>query len=186
MKTKPFPVLETENLELREILVSDQDDLFAMRSIPSMHTYTDTLPDESIAQTEAYIERMRAGVEENRWMIWVIETKQEKKAIGTVGIWNIDLQRNTAELSYGIASAFQGKGFMREALEKVLDYGFQSLHFDALEAFTEEGNVPSRKLLEWFRFCAIEHVDDRSQDGTHVFHMVRYRLERNDLPQKNK
>lgn len=177
MKTRPFPTLETENLMLREILASDKEALFAMRSEPRMHTYTDTIPDESPAQTKAYIEKMRAGVEENRWIIWAMEDKQEKKAIGIVGIWNFDFQRNSAELSYGIAPAFQGRGLMKEALVPVLDYGLRTMLLSALEAYTEQGNSPSRRLLEALGFIETEQVDDVSADGMRIYHMIVYRLE---------
>ncbi len=185
MKMKSFPILETENLILRAMMRSDQEDLFAMRSDPRMHAYTDTAPDQTLTQTEAYIEKMRVGVEEDRWIIWAMETKLEKKVIGSVGIWNIDLQRNTAELSYGIAPAFQGKGLMKEALKPVLDYGFCTMSLSALEAYTEQDNIPSRRLLEALGFIEAERVDDVGEDGKRIYHMIGYRLEQNGCPSES-
>ena len=185
MKMKSFPTLETENLILRAMMRSDQEDLFAMCSDTRMHTYTDSAPDQTLAQTEAYIEKMRAGVEEDRWIIWAMEAKLEKKVIGSVGIWNIDLQRNTAELSYGIAPAFQGKGLMKEALKPVLDYGFCTMSLSALEAYTEQDNIPSRRLLEALGFIEAERVDDVGEVGKRIYHMIGYRLEQNGCPSES-
>lgn len=178
MLFSPFPTLETERLMLREIMLSDQDDLFAMRADPRMHVYTDTTPDQHVEQTSAYIEHMRKGVAENRWIIWAIAHKGTNRVIGSVGIWNIDEAKNTAELSYGIAPDYQGKGYMAEAMASALDFAFQTMQLAALEAYTEADNAPSRKLLEGFHFAEVDRVDDPSADGKRVYHMIVYRLER--------
>ncbi len=174
----PFPTLETERLMLREMTLSDQDDLFAMRADPRMHAYTDTTPDERVEQTSAYIEHMRKGVAENRWILWAISHKETNRVIGSVGIWNIDEAKHTAELSYGITPDYQSKGYMAEALTRALTFAFQTMRLAALEAYTEADNVPSRKLLERLHFAEVDRVDDTSADGKRVYHMIVYRLER--------
>ncbi len=173
----PFPALETERLMLREMTLSDQADLFAIRADPRMHVFTDTKPDGRVEQTSAYIEHMRKGVAENRWIIWAIAHKKTNRVIGSVGIWNIDEAKNTAELSYGIAPDYQGKGYMAEALACALAFAFQTMRLAALEAYTETDNVSSRKLLEGFHFTEVDRVDDPSDDGKRVYHMIVYRLE---------
>jgi ribosomal-protein-alanine N-acetyltransferase len=178
MLFNPFPALETERLMLREMTLSDKDDLFTMRADPLMHVYTDTKPDESVEQTSVFIGKMLKGVAENRWIMWAIEHKGTNRVIGLVGIWNIDETKKTAELSYGIAPAYQGKGYMAEALTCALTFGFQSMQLAALEAYTGTDNTPSRKLLEGLRFQQVDQVDDLSEDGKRVYHMVVYRLER--------
>ena len=174
----PFPTLETERLTLREMTLFDRDDLFVMRADPRMHVFTDTIPDERFEQTSAYIENMRKGVAENRWIIWAIAHKGTSRVIGTVGIWNINEASNTAELSYGIAPDYQGKGYMAEALACALVFAFQAMRLATLEAYTEVDNTPSRKLLEGFHFAEVDRVDDTSADGKRVYHMIVYRLER--------
>ena len=174
----PFPALETERLMLREMTFSDQEDLFAMRADPRMHVYTDTTPDERMEQTGAYIEHMRKGVAENHWIIWAIAQKETNRVIGSVGIWNIDEAKHTAELSYGIAPDYQGKGYIAEALACALAFAFQTMRLAALEAYTEADNTPSLKLLEGLHFAEVDRVDDTSADGNRVYHMIVYRLER--------
>jgi len=177
MSFDPFPTLETERLMLREMMLSDQDDLFKMRADPRMHVYTDTTPDERVEQTNVYIEHMRKGVAENRWIIWAIAQKETNRVIGSVGIWNIDETKHSAELSYGIAPDYQGKGYMAESLACALDFAFQTMRLAALEAYTEADNTPSRKLLEGLHFAEVDRVDDTSADGKRVYHMIDYRLE---------
>jgi len=178
MKFDPFPVLETERLILRKMSPDDRDDFFTMRSDKRMHEYTDTTPDHDISQTDEYLAKMLRGVDENHWIIWAIQHRDSARVIGSVGIWGFDETQNTAELSYGIAPEFQGKGYMGEALVWVCEYAFGTLNLASLEAYTEQENTPSRKLLQHLCFIEAGRVDDRSEDGTRVYHMIRYRLDR--------
>lgn len=181
MKLDPFPVLETERLILRKMSPDDRDDFFAMRSDKRMHAYTDTTPDHDISKTDEYLAKMLRGVDENRWIIWAIQDRASARVIGSVGIWNFDETQTTAELSYGIAPEFQGRGYMREALTQVIKYAFAALKLAALEAYTEAENAPSRRLLERSGFVEAGQVDDPSADGTRVYRMIAYRMERQTI-----
>jgi ribosomal-protein-alanine N-acetyltransferase len=178
MNFSPFPTLETERLILRKMTAQDADDLFLLRANPLTHLYTDSAPDASIAETHAYIEKMRLGVAENRWIIWALEHKADQRVIGTLGIWNIDKGESRAELSYALSPAYQGNGYMREGLTAAIAYGFSQMQLSALEAYTEGENLPSRKLLETLGFREHERVDDIASGGARIYHMIVYRRER--------
>jgi len=172
----PFPVIETKHLILRRMELTDTDDVFEMRSNSGMHKYTDTKPDETRQETRAYIEKMRKGVDENQWIIWAIEHQQSKKVIGSINIWNIDIEKGTAELGYGIIPLYQGKGLMKEALLEVVKYGFEVMNLTALDAYTEENNINSVNLLENCQFKKIHRVDDEGTHNKKIYHMIVYRL----------
>jgi len=172
----PFPVLETERLILRKMSPDDRDDFFVMRSDERMHTYTDTTPDRDASQTEEYLTRVIQGVDENHWLIWAIEQRVTRRVIGSIGIWNFNEDQTSAELRYGIATEFQGKGYMSEALVRVTEYAFATLQLAVLEAYTEAENTPSRRLLERIGFVVSGQVDDPSADDASVYHMIVYRL----------
>jgi len=131
------PVLETENLILRNLSLADSPELFTMRKDPRMHAYTDTKPDQTIEETEAYIEKMLKGVEERQWLIWVIVHQKLNRLIGSISLWNLDALQGTAELGYAITPDHQGRGFMKEALLRVAEYAFRTLRLLALEAYSE-------------------------------------------------
>jgi len=181
MKFDPFPVLETERLILRKMSPDDRDDFFAMRSDERMHEYTDTTPDHDISETDEYLAKMLQGVDENRWIIWAIQHRDSARVIGSVGIWNFNETQTTAELSYGIATEFQGRGYMGEALGRVIEYAFATLKLTALEAYTEAENTPSRRLLNRIGFVEAGQVDDPSADGSCVYHMIVYHLQRQTI-----
>lgn len=173
---KPFPLLESEHLILRKMTLADKQPLFQIRSDSRMHTHTDTKPDATLRDTEAYIERMLKGIEDSRWIIWAIEHKPSQAVIGTISIWNIDVPKMTAELAYGIVPEFQGQGLMKEALKQVISFGFQTLRLNTLEAYTEQSNLPSRKLLETCGFQETGQIDEKGSQVDRTFQMVIYQL----------
>ena len=172
-----FPELITENLILRRLKPSDRNDLFAIRSNPSMHRYTDTVPDGEISQTDAYIDKMLDGVDTGKWIIWAIEHKPTRKVIGSVSIWNIDEVQMTGELGYGIIPDYQSKGLMKESLMRVIDYGFHSMRLHALLAYTEESNLQSIKLLQRCGFQYTDRIDEPGSRNDKIYRMDVYRLE---------
>lgn len=177
----PFPEIETEQLLLRRMELKDIQDIFQMRNDSRMNEYTDTKKDESTEETRAYINKMNKGIEENKWVIWAIEHKQLGKVIGSISIWNIDLEQSSGELGYGIIPDYQGKGLMREALLSVVDYGFNIMRLRSIEAFTEENNFKSTKLLECCKFVPVNRVDDKGHYRDRIYHMIVYRLENINL-----
>ncbi|GAB3907742.1 hypothetical protein GCM10028803_42040 [Larkinella knui] len=59
---------------------------------------------------------------------------------------------------------FQGRGIMKEALEKVIDYAFNTLNVAAIEAFVHRENQSSIKLLEKFSFRHSNEPDPTDPD----------------------
>lgn len=172
-----FPIIETKNLILRSMNYNDIDDLFEMRKDQRMVEHTDTKLDQTKQETKAYIDKMNEGVDHNKWVIWAIQHKNSKKVIGSICIWNISEAEDSGELGYGIIPDYQGKGLMSESLLGVVNYGFKIMEFKTLDAYTEENNFRSIKLLDSCNFTEISRVDDQGYFNKRVYHMVVYRLE---------
>lgn len=176
-----FPNIETNNLLLRRMNYDDIDDLLAMRRDPRMNAYTDAKLEETTEETRAYIDKMNKGIDENKWIIWAIEHKSSKNVIGSISIWNIELQKKSGELGYGIIPEYQGSGLMKEALLRVVAYGFDVMKLQALEAYTEQSNLNSIKLLEKCNFIETDRVDEEGYFSNRIYHMVVYRLEKSHI-----
>ena len=54
---------------------------------------------------------------------------------------------------------FQGQGIMREAVEKVIDYAFNTIKVKKIEAFLHGDNQRSIKLLEKLSFSKSAEPD---------------------------
>lgn len=157
---------------------NDAGDLFKMRNDPRMSEYTDTKPDENLEETIAYIDKMNKGIDDNKWIIWAIEHKESNKVIGSISIWNINKIEKNGELGYGIIPEFQGQGFMKESLLRVIEYGFDTMNLLELLAYTEENNQKSVKLLEGCNFVEINRIQEEGYFSNKVYNMIVYSLER--------
>lgn len=71
----------------------------------------------------------------------------EKDGIHIGGIGLHKKFEHSAEVGYWIGEEFWGKGFATEALNKILDKGFNDLNFSRIHAHVFEGNIASEKLL---------------------------------------
>ena len=173
---EPFPTLETESLLLRKIEIEDFNEVFALRSHPEMHQYTDTIPDTFVDQSISYINRVDKGVKENLFVLWGIELKSTQKIIGTICIWSLDEVRNSGELGYGIHPDYQKQGYMREAIMSVVNFGFSVMKLSVIEAFTEINNLNSVNLLKRLNFKYDKIIIDVGQNKKQDFHMVVYHI----------
>ncbi len=152
MQSTPFPVLNTERLVLRSLEADDDEAIFRLRAEESVNTYLEDFRHSSIEQTREFIGKIRAGAPESQWVYWAISPKGANDLIGTICLWNFSSDGATAEVGYMLHPDFQGKGFMREALEKVIEYGFRVVNLKKIEAYTHRDNQASTRLLEKFHF----------------------------------
>lgn len=144
----PFPILNTARLTLREIEISDAQEIFAHRSDEIVNTYVDNFRHATIEDTFAFIERMHKETAEGRTIMWVLNEKGKNRFLGTVCFWNISKEDSRAETGYTLLSEHHGKGYMQEALSKILEYGFSVMKLKTVDAYTHEKNEASIKLLK--------------------------------------
>lgn len=143
----PFPVLTTPRLNLRRVTVADAADIFEMRSDSQVMQYIPRPLAQSIEDVESLIRMIDEFVEKNERINWAIEWKETGKVIGMVGYVNLKPEHNRAEVGYSLTRAWHRKGIMREALQEVLRYGFETMQLHSVEAITDAENVASGRLL---------------------------------------
>ncbi len=83
--------------------------------------------------------------------------KGSDELIGTIGFWRLEKEHFRAEIGYMLHPAHQRKGITKEAIRKVLDYGFTTLNLHSVEANTNVENTASQKLVESLGFVQEAH-----------------------------
>ncbi|MCY3412782.1 MAG: GNAT family N-acetyltransferase [Candidatus Heimdallarchaeota archaeon] len=159
MRFSPFPNLETSRLVLRKLEKKDATAIFEYQRDKSNFPHVDMEVYTTITQAYDYILNMNDGIESNSWIIWAICNKSDD-IMGTISIWNFDKKKNKAELGYGLFPSYRGKGYMSEVLEQVTKFGFDQLALTSIEAYTNENNKASRKLLENQDFVKIGSIEE--------------------------
>lgn len=162
MKTKfdEFPQIETARLYLRKLNEDDAQALFDYQSNKENFVHVDMPVYKEVSEAASYIQRMNKGVEQGRWMIWGIVEKSSKNIIGTVSVWNYNETEKKAELGYGTFPKNRRKGYMKEALQAVLEFAFNIIDLDWIEAYTSHYNQASIDFLSGIGFDFVQTIED--------------------------
>jgi ribosomal-protein-alanine N-acetyltransferase len=147
MTFTPFPVLETERLLLRQLRSDDAADVFIMRSDPDVMRYIPRPLAATIDDAAALIQIVNDFIEKGEKINWAITAKSTGKVVGMIGYVNTKPEHFRAEVGYSLSKAFHRQGIMREALTRVLRYGFEQMNLHSVEAITDAENIASRELL---------------------------------------
>ena len=156
----PFPVLKTERLTLRQLISSDDKEIFALRSDDNVNKYLDRKPSKSIDDAKNFIQTINENIQRNDSIYWVITLNGTDKLIGTICLFDFTNDDLKAEIGYELLANFQGKGIMQEATSKVIDFGIQHIGLNSIEAYTHSENHSSTKLLEKLNFKRHSAGDD--------------------------
>lgn len=143
----PFPVLETKRLILRQLDSKDDQEIFRLRSDSEINKYLDRQVSDTIAHARNFINQVNEGVNENAALYWGINLNDGTVLIGTICLYNFSDENDSCEIGYELLTDFQGKGIMKEAVEKVISYAFDIINVQTIEAFTHKNNLQSVKLL---------------------------------------
>jgi ribosomal-protein-alanine N-acetyltransferase len=148
-----FPAIETERLLLREIVRADVPALFTIHGDPECMKWfgVDPLPDEASAQK--LVEMFASWrTMPNPGTRWGIQMREPHTLLGTCGLfaWNRGWRKCT--IGYELNPKVRGKGYMQEALRACIDWGFENMQLNRIEAQVHPDNEASIKSVERLGF----------------------------------
>ena len=149
---KSFPKLETERLFLREILLKDSTDLYEIRSNEEVMRFMDTYKMTSIGDAEKLIHSVKESFINKSGINWAMVEKTSNRFVGYCGFWRIIPEHCRTEIGYALSPQYWGKGYMLEALNTIIHYGFTQIKFHSIEANVNPDNKNSIHLLERIGF----------------------------------
>jgi RimJ/RimL family protein N-acetyltransferase len=90
----------------------------------------------------------KAKVAQHEWFTyWLIVIKEESVGAGMLGFKGFPNEKGSTEIGYGLDPAYQGKGYMGEAVQALIDWAFTHPFCKVITA-TEVENPASKRLLE--------------------------------------
>ncbi|MEJ7681838.1 MAG: GNAT family N-acetyltransferase [Segetibacter sp.] len=159
-----FPTLTTERLKLRQLLESDVEEIFSLRSDTKINKYLDRQPSITLDDSLNFIRKTNENIKNSPLKYWAIELKDSKNLIGTICLFDFSDELKKCEIGYELLSNFQGKGIMNEATRAIIEYAFKTLGLKIIDACTHKDNHNSTKLLQKFNFEKTEIIDEANQD----------------------
>lgn len=144
-----FPTLSTTRLILKEMTDADAAVLFEMRTNPELMKYIDRPKPNGIEDIHGLIEKMRQMKLKGEGISWGIYRKENPALnIGNIGFFRIVPEHYRAEIGYMLQTEEHQKGIMFEAMQAVIQFGFDHMKLHSIEANINPENIASRKLLE--------------------------------------
>ncbi len=148
----PFPILATERLTLRQLVINDEQEIFTLRSDSEINKYLDRQVSNTINDARNFINKVNENINKNDSLYWAIILGDRNILVWTICLFNFSDENDKCEIGYELLTNFQGRGIMKEAAEKVIDYAFNTIKVQKIEAFLHRDNQRSIKLLEKFSF----------------------------------
>jgi ribosomal-protein-alanine N-acetyltransferase len=148
----PFPILTTERLTLRQLVINDEQEIFTLRSDSEINKYLDRQVSNTIEDAKNFINRVNENINKNDSLYWAITLSDKDILIGTICLFGFSDENDKCEIGYELLTNFQGQGIMKEAVEKVIDYAFNTIKVQKIEALLHRDNQSSIKLLDKFSF----------------------------------
>ena len=79
---------------------------------------------------------------------WGITLKENDKLIGVISVFFISYVSKRVEISYILNPNYQGKGYMKEALNGLVNFIFDELNFNRIQARCTAENEASLKVMK--------------------------------------
>ena len=173
----PFPILETERLILRRVLPSDVKEMFELRSNPETMKYIPRPLVTNYDEALAHIKMMEDKIETNEGINWAITLKGDDKMLGVIGHYRIKPEHYRAEVGYMILPEYHGKGITTEAVQCVVDYGFNTMPLHSIEGVIDPENEASQRVLQKCGFVKEAHFKENEfYDGKFIDAVVYSKL----------
>ena len=153
-----IPTLETGRLIMRKILTSDCADMYDYSSRSETSRYLLWSPHESPRYTKKYLSFIQSAYRNETFYDFALVDKETGKMIGTCGFTSFDLQNNSAEIGYVLHPDFWGKGFAKEAVMRLMTFGFAELRLHRMTAKIMTQNAASKRVAEK---CGMRHEAHR-------------------------
>lgn len=158
--------IETPRLILRPLELSDAEAMFAMDSNPTVHQYLWQNPSKDISETIQIIEFVQKQYEENGIGRFATILKETGEFVGWTGIKFINDHvengnTNFYDYGYRLNEKFWNKGIATEASRAWLDFGFNQMNIQEMNAYTHAENGASNHVLNKVGFNFIEDYPDK-------------------------
>lgn len=138
--------IETTRLMLRPPLIEDAGQIFSNYAQNSEVTkYLIWRPHKDVAETKAFVERCIRGWKEGSYYPWVVMLKKDNELIGMIELRIVD---NEADLGYVLAHNSWGQGYATEMAKAVVSWALQQPDIRRVWATCDCENIASASVLE--------------------------------------
>lgn len=149
---KPFPLLKTPRLRLRQACLADVLPLLSVMQDARVLRYFGMEAFRTDLEALDEISCFNRIFTKEEGIRWVITMGDVDRYCGDIGFHKYHKFHARAELGYRLHPQYWGQGITTEAAVAVLNYGFSELSMNRVEALVDPRNAASLRVLEKLRF----------------------------------
>ena len=147
-----FPVLKGTHIYLRQIEKSDLNDILEI-------SFYDAIQAENVEVAAEMQSKIDEDYQHGNTIHWGIIENNSNKIAGTCGYYR-GFENHEGELGCVLLPKFQGKGYMSQAMQLAIEFGFQEMKLNRIWAATRMDNAAAIKLLERLGFIKVRELPD--------------------------
>jgi ribosomal-protein-alanine N-acetyltransferase len=147
-----FPILNSDRLSFIEIKQEHLTDLFKLFGDSNVTKYYNLKTFETEQDGQKFIDWYQKRFIEKLAIRWGIALKGNNNIIGTIGFNNFT-NNHRANIGYDLQTEYWNKGYVTEALKTIIDFGFNQLKINRIEAEVMIGNLASERILDKLGFA---------------------------------
>ena len=141
--------IETPRLILRKARIEDAEPMFRNWAGDShVTTYLTWPAHQDVGVSQAVTDCWVRDGEKDTAYHWMIVLKELGEPIGSIGVTALDEGVEKAEIGYCIGRRWWGQGIMTEALKAVMDYLFDEIGMNRVEACHDPRNPASGAVMK--------------------------------------
>jgi ribosomal-protein-alanine N-acetyltransferase len=155
MKLPPYdiyPSISDEKIALRQILVSDIQDVIEI-------SFYDSIPAKTIEEATEMQQKIDKDYETGNSIHWCVVDKATNNIVGTCGYYR-GLDKGIGELGCVLLPQYRGQGFMSHAMQLAINFGLNTIGLKRVKAITTKQNDKAVKLLDRLNFIKIADLQD--------------------------
>ncbi len=151
---REFPEIRTKRLILRQPTMKDVRWYYEYFSRPEIvWGGGEPGPRDMKAARRQFSEYLVDIYRKRRGFRWIITLKGEGRPIGTLGYYKWSPAAGyQAEMGYDLAKEYWGRGIMSEAMNAVIDFGFEKMGLNRIEVFIMPRNKRSIRMIKHLGF----------------------------------
>jgi ribosomal-protein-alanine N-acetyltransferase len=143
----------------------------------SVNQFLDRSKPDNISKAVEFIKLVNKGVDDGRSLYWAICLKDNPQLAGTICLWNFSADKKVAEIGFELSPAYQGMGIMQEAVSCVLEYAFDTISLQVIDAFVHKENIKSIRLLEKNNFVFQPEKTDENDPTLKAYSLINNRTD---------
>lgn len=144
----PKNILETDRIILRNWKKSDLQDLFLYAKDKRIGLNAGWKPHENLSDSRDYLNFVKS-----KKYTYAVIPKSIGRPVGSISLMigkesNFEIPNNEAEIGFWIGHPFWGNGYIPEATNKLIDFGFNELNLNKIWCGYFDGNNNSKRVQE--------------------------------------